>query len=335
MGLTQSLYGRKFILMTAIDNKVWAEHAWSNRLQSLFLLAVMAGFSFLLGNLLWGTDAVMIIGFMGLLGLLFSQPFAPWVIMRMYRAQRLTPAQAPELFAMLQQLSQRAGLPQTPQLFYIPSDILNAFAVGTQNHSAIGITHGLLQQLNQRELAGVLAHEISHIRSNDLWIMGIADLFARVTSVLSLMGQFLIIVNLPLLLLSTVTINWYALLLMVFAPNLSTLAQLALSRTREFDADLNAARITQDPAGLASALAKIEQRQGHWFERIFLPGRKIPDPSLLRTHPPTEERIKRLMALVTKYSTAHVDTMPEWQNMPLAQHKVIRKPRWHIHGLWY
>ncbi len=154
--------------------------------------------------------------------------------------------------------------------------MLNAFAVGTRKHAAIAVTDGLVRQLDMRELVGVVAHEISHVRNNDLWVMGLADMFSRTTSILSLIGQFLLFLNLPLILLSQVTVNWFAIFLLIFAPNLSALAQLALARTREFDADLNAARLTGDPDGLASALVKIERAQGGWLERIFMPNRRVP-----------------------------------------------------------
>ena len=139
------------------------------------------------------------------------------------------------------------------------------------------------------------------MRNNDLWVMGLANMFSRSTSLL-LLGPFLLLLNLPLILFSQGMLSWWAILLLIFAPNLSALAQVALSRTREYDADLNAARLTGDPEGLADALAKIERLQGGWLEQILLPGRRVPEPSLPRTHPDTEERIARLMALNPQFS---------------------------------
>ena len=104
----------------------------------------------------------------------------------MYGASRLTPEQAPPLWRLAATLGERAGLANQPELYYLPSQMLNAFAVGSKTNAAIGVTDGLLRQLDQRELTAVLAHEISHIRSNDLWVMGLADLFSRATSLLSL-----------------------------------------------------------------------------------------------------------------------------------------------------
>lgn len=321
-----------------LDTSIWIQHAWRNRLQSLLLLVIMAGFVLLLGQLLWGADGMLILLVFGVFGVLFSPSFSPWMIMRMYGASRVTPEQAPDIWRLVATLSERAGLSVQPELYYVPSRMLNAFAVGSQGQAAIGITDGLLRQLNQSELAGVLAHEISHIRSNDLWVMGLADLFSRATSLLSLMGQFLLLLNLPLILFTQVSISWFAIALLIFAPHLSALAQLALSRTREFDADLNAARLTGDPEGLAHALAKIESVQGGWLERVFLPGRRVPEPSLLRTHPHTEERIARLKALQPEWRTTAlpallINGVPE--RFHHGQHPVTRIPRWHVNGLWH
>jgi heat shock protein HtpX len=257
--------------------------------------------------------------------------------MRLYGASRIGADQAPVLWKAVSRLAERAELPARPELYYVPSRMLNAFAVGTRERSAIAVTDGLLRQLDLRELVGVLAHEISHVRNNDLWVMGLADMFSRATSTLSLVGQFLLLLNLPLVMFSAVSINWLAILLLVFAPTLSALTQLALSRTREYDADLNAARLTGDPAGLASGLAKIERLQGGWLERIFMPGRRIPEPSLLRTHPQTEERIARLMAL--KPALAGGERLPFEEPAFDARagmgRPVLPPPRWHISGLWH
>ncbi len=320
--------------INSIDSDVWFQHAWRNRIQSLLLLIIMAGFLVILGTLLWGLNGILILLAIGLVGVLFNPSFSPWFVMRMYKANPIDPQQLPVLWSYVSQLAKNAGLKSQPDLYYVPSSMLNAFAVGSRQQAAIGITDGLLRQLNMRELVAVLAHEISHIRSNDLWVMGLADMFSRGTSLLSLMGQILLLLNLPLLMLAELTINWFAILLLIFAPTLSALAQLALSRTREFDADLNAVRLTGDPEGLAIALSKIEKIQGGWLERIFLPGRRIPEPSLLRTHPRTEERITRLMAL--KPDRIHASMYPAIKDIESRLgHPITRIPAWHINGLWH
>lgn len=320
-----------------IDSTVWMQHAWRNRLQSLALLAAMVGFLALLGWLLWGPDGILMLVAVGAIGVLFNPSVSPRVVMRLYGAVPIRPNQAPAMWTALSRLSERAELRNSPTLYYVPSRMLNAFAVGTRDHAAIAVTDGLLRTLPLREVVGVLAHEISHIRNNDLWVMGLADIFSRATSLLSLLGLFLLFLNLPLILFSDVVINWFAVLLLIFAPTLSNLAQLALSRTREHDADLNAARLTGDPDALARALAKIERVQGGWLERIFMPGRRIPEPSLLRTHPETRERIARLMALKPKL----VGIDPRLVSSPALELPLVlgrpigRVPSWHISGLWH
>lgn len=320
-----------------MDGLRWEQHAWLNRLQSLALLVLMGGFLGLLGWLLWGPPGVLMLVLGGALGVLLNPRLSPLWVMRLYGAVRLDPQAAPGLVEAVRELAARAGLPAVPALYYVPSRMLNAFAVGSPQQSALAVTDGLVNRLRPRELVGVLAHEISHIASNDLWVMGLADMFSRTTSMLSLLGQFLLLLNLPLMLFAEVSINWPAILLLIFAPTLSALAQLALSRAREYDADLGAARLTGDPEGLALALAKIERVQGGWMERIFMPGRRIPEPSLLRTHPQTDERVARLMSL---RSPGKAPARPSGLDTAEGYHAalggpVTRPPRWHISGLWH
>lgn len=324
-------------MVASIDKHVWRQHAWLNRLQSLLLLTVMGGFLALLGWILWGADGIVVLLTGGTLGILCSPTGSPRLLMRFYGAYRVEPHRAPELSIATARLVERAGLEVCPDLYYIPSRVVNAFALGTRARSAIALSDGLLRRLELRELLGVLAHEISHIRSNDLWVMALADLFSRMTRILSFIGLFLLFVNLPLILFSNLSIHWAAILLLMFAPSLSALAQLALSRTREYDADLNAVRLTGDPDALASGLAKIEAAQGGWWERILMPDRRLPEPSLLRTHPDTRERIARLRALKKEVFR------PEWLSygdldFDVARafgRPVERRPRRHVSGLWY
>ncbi len=316
---------------------IWYRHTLTNRLQSLLLLSVMGGFLALLGWLLWGASGIIWL-LMPVLVLILFNPFAsPELLMRLYRATPLTPEQAPALYESLRELCRRAKLSHVPTLYYLPSRMVNAFAIGTQKRAAIAVTDGLLRNLDSREAVAVLAHELSHIQHNDMWVMGLADLFSRLTSTLSLFGQFLLLLNLPLLMFSNAGINWFAILILIFAPSLSALAQLGLSRTREYDADLNAALLTGDPEGLARALIKIERQQGSFLEQIILPGRRIPEPSLLRTHPPTAERIRRLRELQLPRGTTPPLPPSQASLTPgsMLNHPVTRPPRWHISGLWH
>lgn len=320
---------------TRLDLSSWRGHRWLNRLQSAALLTAMGGLLGLLGWLLWGTGGILGLLFFGLLAVTLNPAASPYWVMRLYGADRIDPRRAPGLWHAIRTLSERAGLANAPSFYYLPSRVLNAFAVGSPERSAIALTDGLIRQLSDRELLGVLAHELSHIANRDLWVMGLADVFSRTTRVMSLIGQFLLLLNLPLLLLGGATVSWAAILLLILAPNLSALAQLALSRTREYHADLNAAYLTGDPQGLASALAKIEQAQGTWFEQILLPGRRLPDPSLLRSHPRTEDRIDRLAALDANASDYGVVGDPPDPFDLAGRRKVTRSPRWHLSGLWH
>ena len=280
-----------------IDPVRWRQHSQRNFWHSALLLLGMAGFIALLGWLLAGSGGLLLLLFGGLLLWGLRRSISPLTVMRLYRARPLMPQQFPALWQLLQQLSQRAGLTQVPQLFLLPGSLLNAFTIGSQQRPLIAITEGALQQLDWRELAGILAHEISHIRSNDLQVMALADALSRGTSLLATMGQLLLLLNLPLIMLGFASINWWAILLLLVAPTLSVLAQLALSRAREYEADLNAVQLTGDADGLASALVQIERQQQSWLQRLLLPESVMSLPSALRTHPQTRERILRLQAL--------------------------------------
>ncbi len=315
---------------SGIDGAAWRAHAWRNRVHSLLLLAAMGGFMALLGWLLWGTDGLLLMLAVGVAGVLLNPAASPRLVMRLYRARRIDPRQLPELTMVLSRLSRRAGLPEDPELYYVPSHALNAFTVGTRERSAVAVTDGLLAQLSLRELAGVLAHEISHTSSNDLWVMALAAFFSRATRLLSLL-------SLPLVLFAEMSINWFALGLLVIAPIVSGLARMALSRTREYDADLNAARLTGDPDGLAQALVKIERAQSGLWERIFMPGRRVPEPSLLRSHPDSRERVARLTALKPQLVSPMV--LPAGAALPKSRlafgKPVARAPRWPAGELWH
>jgi heat shock protein HtpX len=321
-----------------MNTHILRRHKLTNWFQSLVLLTGMIWLLAMLGWSLGGMELMLWTIISGVLLLILGPKVSPRWILGMYGARPLTPYDAPQLYSLLGKLAQRARLPALPILYYVPSRIMNAFTVGTQTEAAIAITDGLLRQLTLRELASVLAHEISHIRNNDMWVMTLADLVSRITHAFSLVGQLLILVNLPLLLLNETTISWFAILLLIFAPTISALLQLALSRTREFDADLSAVDLTGDPHALASALIKLEQQQGGFLERLLIPGRHDPEPSLLRTHPGTEERIKRLLSLSSSPSIRTLPTPTALEDpFPLPQHfsAVRRKPYRHITGLWH
>lgn len=282
---------------SGIDHFVWSQHAEINRLQSVFWLVVMTFFFAAFGWFLWNGVGIIVMLMIGAAGGYVSTLVSPCVVKHLFGARLISPDQLPELWRVLEQLTSQADLPAVPKLYHVRSRMLNAFAVGTRQNPALVLSEGLIRTLSVREITGVLAHELSHIHNNDLWIIGLANMFSRMTTLMSWFGQILLLVNLPLILVSELSLNWIAIILMISAPNLSALAQLALSRTSEYNADLNAVQLTGDPDGLAGALAKIEQLQGGCQELVLLPGRRVIVPSFLRTHPETQERIRRLIQI--------------------------------------
>lgn len=265
-----------------------------NLLHSVLMLAGMFGLLALIGWLLMGVAGIFWSLGIVVIVILSSRQLSPRLLLYLYGAQPLSPEQAPELHDILSQLTTRASLPYLPRLYILPSRIMNAFTMGHNQHTYIVLSNAMLSVMNLRELTGVLAHEVAHIRHQDLWVMTLADVLSRLTNLLAITGLFLMLVYLPLFVLTGQTIPWLLLIVLLLSPNLSALLQLALSRSREYSADIEAVSLTGDAYGLASALEKIEYYQGGWIERILLPGRKLPDPSLLRTHPQTEERVRRI-----------------------------------------
>jgi heat shock protein HtpX len=320
--------------LAPLDASSQRRHKLRNLAQSVILLGGMVGLLALCGWVLFGPDGVLGMALGGALALAFSPKISPGLVLRLYRARELVPTELPEVFAVLDRLARRAGLERRPKLYYIPSRMLNAFAVGQRQDAVIALTDGMLRNLTLRELAGVLAHETSHIRNNDLWLMGLADLVGRLTRLMTLLGLLLLVLAIPVWLSGAATLPWLVIPLLLFAPQLTTLLQLALSRAREYEADLEAAGLTADPAGLASALAKLERFQRGIWEQILMPGYRLPEPSLLRSHPPTEQRIARLRELEGRAPAAApvLDDAAPW---PGERTWVARRPRGHVLGLWY
>jgi heat shock protein HtpX len=306
-----------------------ARHRWLNRLQTVLLVLTLLGIAAIADSLLLGEQGLWLALAAAILALLIEPAAASHLTLRLYRARPLHPSEAPDLWAVIRELATRAGLPAVPVPHYVPSAVVNAFATGSKNHSAIALTDGLLRSLSSRELIGVLGHEIAHIANEDLPVMGLADSISRLTHLLALLGQIAILFSVPALLLGVVDISWPALLLLMIAPQLALLAQLGLSRVREFDADRLAAELTGDPQGLASALAKIERVSRSW-RAWLLPGWGNPEPSWLRTHPATAERIERLPELGAQIAPTPLHT-PRFLLEPAVS---PRPPRWRPGGLW-
>lgn len=315
-----------------LDPREQRRHKIRNLFHSAMLLVGMIALLCLCAWLIAGPEGIVWALIGGGLALVLAPGASPRLILGMYRAQEIPRHALPVVHDVLSLITTKAKLPAPPRLYYVPSAMLNAFAVGRPNDAAIALTDGLLRTLSLRELAGVLAHEISHIRNNDLVVMNLADVIAQVTRIMAFGGMLLMLVSLPVWLIEYGGIPWLLILVLMLAPTFGSLLQLALSRAREYDADLDAAGLTGDPVGLASALEKMERLQGGFIERILLPGARIPDPSLLRTHPPIEKRISRLLSLS---ALEQEEPIIGQIDVPLDYPIVRLPPRRRITGMWY
>jgi heat shock protein HtpX len=281
-------------------------HTWLLLAGSLTLLVVCAW-------TLAGPAGIIYAFVFGAISLFAIRRISPQMVLSMYKARPVTQAEFPQGLAIVEELSRRAGLPKSPKLYVIPSRMMNAFAVGRRDDAVVAVTDQLVRALTARELTGVLAHEVSHIRNDDLKVMALADTVSRFTSLMSTIGIVSLLFNITWLASGAPPqVPWLGVLVLLFAPTVGGLLQMALSRTREFHADLGAAMLTGDPDGLALALLKLEKAQGKVWENLILPGGRIPDPSILRTHPLTEARVARLHALKEACAmVARGDTMPD------------------------
>jgi heat shock protein HtpX len=320
-----------------LDSKAQRLHRARNTLHSLLLVGGMGAMVAFCTWLIWGAMGVAVT--LAALGLIyaFAPRLPPETIMRLFRARRIEPRSDSQIVHIVDVLADRAELPAAPRVYVIPSMTLNAFAAGTPQNAVIGVTEGLLRRLNASELAGVLAHEISHVRNNDLGLMSLADILTRFMQWLAYLALFLAVFNLPAFLLGDADIPLLGLVLLYLAPTGGSLLQLALSRTREFDADLEAASLTGDPQALISALQKLERYQGHFWEdmRLPVPARRIPQPSLLRSHPKTEDRVARLESLTDRPLLPPIDIPQGAAVVPDVPGPVAMRPRYRWTGVWF
>lgn len=274
-----------------------AEHRLRNLLQ---LALIMGGLAVLLAVPAWliaGPGAVLW-SLVLVAGAVYTSGRVPArLILARTGAGLLRPRQAPALYEILGELYRRAGLHMEPALFYVPSPQLNAFAVGDRDDGGIAVTEGLVRALKPRQLAGVLAHEVSHLRHNDTRVMSVAAAMSQLTALGATFLQVFLLMMLPWVITGQVAMPWLLLIFVAAAPTASTLLQLALSRNREYTADLESAALTGDPGGLASALEVLDRYQGSWLKSLF--GGRQPGPftEWLQTHPPSDERIRRLLEL--------------------------------------
>jgi len=239
---------------------------------------------------------------------IISYWFSDKIVLRMYGAQEVSEADAPVLYSVTRDLAMKMNMPM-PKVYIIPSDAANAFATGRNpNHAAVAATEGILRMLTKEELAGVMAHEMGHVRNRDILIGTIAATIAGAISMLANMAQWAMIFGGGRRddregaggMIGSI-------LMIILAPIAAALIQMAISRSREYEADATGARISGNPLALASALKKLQagtQRipmdanpaTAHMFIVNPLRGRGF--VNLFSTHPPLEDRIARLEAMV-------------------------------------
>ncbi len=170
-----------------MDDERLIGHRIANALQSALLLGGMIALLAVIADIVAGPDAIVWTLIGGAAILLLGPRLSPRLILGLYGAREISPRAAPDLHVLIVELARRARLPRPPRLFHVPSSTLNAFSLGQRDDAVIAVTDGLLRRLNGRELAGVLAHEIAHVRHNDMWIMGLADSISRMTRTFSLL----------------------------------------------------------------------------------------------------------------------------------------------------
>jgi heat shock protein HtpX len=275
-----------------------------NQIRTTILLAALTALIVLIGRLLGGQQG-MIIAFIFAAGMnFFSYWFSDKIVLKMYRAQEVTPQQAPEVYDMVQELARRAQLPM-PKIYVIPQEAPNAFATGRNpQHAVVAVTEGLVQLMNREEVMGVLAHEMAHVKNRDILIGSIAATMAGAIMILGSMARWAAIFGggssnddeggggiIGLLVMA------------IIAPLAAMIIQMAISRSREYLADATGAAFAGHPEGLARALEKLGKYSkrlpmhanpstAHMFIVNPLSGRSL--MSLFSTHPPLEQRIARL-----------------------------------------
>jgi heat shock protein HtpX len=265
----------------------------SYRIEAVALLLAIAAIAALCAWLIWGGNGIWLaLGIIGF-GYLFAPKLAPAMALQMFRAIPMAPDLWPDEYALVYDISRRAGLSAVPALYRLPTDVGMAFSTGSADMPVIAISSGALSRMSQAELAGIFAHEIAHLVSGDITLRTLPELMARFTRILSLFGA---LAALWLTITGAGQVALGALAILVVAPTAIALLQLALSRNREYEADAFAVAVTGDPNGLASALRLLEEEQHSLLRRLFWPHARGEVPGWLRTHPRTEERIARLRA---------------------------------------
>ena len=279
-----------------------------NNLKTTLLLGTLTGLLLVAGNSLAGQTGVVIAFFVAALMNLGSWWFSDRIVLAMYRAQPVGPQDAPELYTMVRDLAARAKLPM-PKVYIIPEAQPNAFATGrSPEHAAVAVTEGILRLVPPDELRGVLAHELAHVANRDTLTSAVAAVMAGAISMLANWAQWALFMGAGRGddQEEGAGSGMSSLVMLLVAPIAATLIQLAISRSREYAADEYAARLIGDGRPLARALQRLEQgvaavpanvepATAHMFIVSPLSGGGI--FALFRTHPHTEDRVARLIAV--------------------------------------
>jgi heat shock protein HtpX len=293
-----------------------------NRLETAATLVALGGLAAAIGHLAAGGQGVVFGPAFAAVALLFSAVPGEALFRQALGAAPLSPFQAPGLHAMVAELSARAGLAAPPRLWLLPQRPLQAVAAGTTARPGIGVTRSLAEALPPRELAAVLAHEISHVRDGDLFVLRLATVAATATRAMAQAGLIVA------LFAGLGAIGAHPLLpvLLIVSPLAADLLTLSLTRSRELLADAGAAELTGDPEALAAALARLERIQGDDFERLAARG-----PSWLRwfrTHPTVAQRIEALRSLAVVSEHAPGPWEPAWHAAPQQPERRLRRSPW-------
>jgi heat shock protein HtpX len=273
------------------------QSSWGAALRTTILLASLSGLLVLIGALIGGPSTAAVFLGIALLMNLGSYFFSAKLALKMSRAQPLEESEAPRLYQVMRELTTRADLPM-PRLYMIPQDQPNAFATGRNpKHSAVAVTRGITKLLSEDELRGVLAHELAHVRNRDILIQSVAAAICGAITYLAYMFMWFGGDNdSPLSLVASLA-------MVLLAPLAASIIQLSISRQREYAADAGGAEISGNPESLASALLRLEQgaeampmQTNAAAEPLYIvkPFKAGGIAGLFSTHPPIEERVRRL-----------------------------------------
>jgi len=279
-----------------------------NTFKTAFLLTALTLLLMFIGRAFGGQSGMLMALIIAAVMNFVSYFYSDKIALAMYRAQPVTREQLPRAYEIVERLSQKIGIPM-PKIYVIPTESPNAFATGRNpNHASVAVTHGILGLLNDEELEGVLAHELGHVRNRDILISSIA---ATIAGAITFMARFGIFFGVGGRDDQREGGGFGALLMLILAPIAAVLIQLAVSRSREYQADETGAHFTGNPYALASALAKLDAYSkrvplqatpstAHLF--IIQPFLGVSLMSLFQTHPPIAKRIERLTGRPAEFS---------------------------------